>query len=173
MKFRFLIGLILVSLATSIIPSNAVDTPNRSQTILNPSTFAFVFTEGSQGSGPISSLLTSTYSGPQPNGPDSHLCKSFSDSNCKVSGFNDLNAISVMDPCLPGTPQPCIKELSVIDSKGVIRKATFIRKVEAPIFPADPDVNLFSGGSTSLWRVKDYEGINDYAITYFIQSSNA
>jgi hypothetical protein len=63
-----------------------------------------------------------------------------------------------------------VKYLSIIDSKGMKHEASLIRTIDAPTFPADPSVNLVRGGTTSLWRVNDFDGIKDYAVTYYIQS---
>jgi len=171
MKIKFLIVTVAFLLSLSIIPVSAVDTPNRNPNNLSPSSFAFIFTEGNQGFGNISSKLMSSQTNFTPTSqPDSHLCVSFSDPRCNISGFDAFDALSVLNPCLSGTPQPCVKSLSIIDSKGGIHKASLVRTVDAPIFPSEATVNLPQGGSTSLWQVSDLDGIKDYAVTYYIQS---
>ena len=151
--------------------SNAVDTPNRNTPNLNPSTFAFVFTEGNQGNGTIASFLISQRTGAvPPKAPDTFLCSSTLDARCTGSGFDSLDALSVLGPCLPGTPEACVKSLTMTDGKGVLHKAELIRVIDAPTFPGDASLNLPQGSATSLWRVKNFEGVKDYAVTYFVQS---
>ena len=171
MKKKFLISAISFLLSVSIVPVSAVDTPVRNPSNLSPSSFAFIFTEGNQGFGNISSKLTASQTNfTPPSQPESHLCVSFSDPRCNISGFDSFDALSVLNPCLTGTPQPCVKSLSIIDGQGARHKASLVRTVDAPVFPAEASVNLPEGGSTSLWQVSDFDGIKDYAVTYYIQS---
>ena len=152
-------------------PSNAVDTPNRNSPNLSPSTFAFVFSEGNQGNGSIASFLVSQRSGSvPPNQPDTYLCSSMLDSRCTGTKFDSFDALSVLGPCLSGTPEACVKSLTITDSKGIAHKAALIRVIDAPTFPGDGSLNLPEGSATSLWRVENFDGITDYAVTYFVQS---
>ena len=172
MKKKFLISAISFLLSVSIVPVSAVDTPIKTPSNLSPSSFAFIFTEGNQGFGNVSSKLVSRQTNfTPPSQPETHLCVSFSDPKCNISGFDSFDAISVLNPCLSsGTPQPCVKSLSVIDGQGATHKASLIRTVDAPVFPAEASENLPQGGSTSLWQISDFDGVKDYAVTYYIQS---
>jgi len=171
MKLKLIIILNALFLTISIIPSSAVDTPSRNPSDFKPSSFAFVFTEGNQGFGNVSSKLVSRQTNVAPPvQPGTHLCDNYSDPKCNVAGFDSFDALSVLNPCLTGSIQPCVKSLSIIDSKGVIHKASLVRTVDAPTFPAEVSVNLPQGGAISLWQTNDFDGIKDYAVTYFIES---
>jgi len=171
MKPKFLIGLVFLLLGTSVLPTGATETPNRNKQNLSPGTFAFVFSEGNQGSGSIASFLIALQRGSTvPRPQDTYLCSSIQDSRCAGSGTTSFDALSVLGPCLPGTPEACVKGLTITGKDGVPHKASLIRVIDAPTFPADASFNLPEGNATSLWRVKDFEGIKDYAVTYFLQS---
>jgi hypothetical protein len=171
MKLKFLIGLVFLVLGTSVFPTGAVETPNRNLQILSPGTFAFVFSEGNQGTGSIASFLIALQRGSSvPRPQDTYLCSSMQDLRCAGSGTTSFDALSVLGPCLPGTPQACVKGLTITGKNGVSHKASLIRVIDAPTFPADASFNLPEGNATSLWRVEDFDGIKDYAVTYFLQS---
>lgn len=172
MKNKFLISSILFAICFSVTPSSAVDTPNRNQLNFTPGTFAFVFNEGSHGFGHIASILTSRDTNISAGKQlDMRLCTSFNDSRCNAEPFGDFDALTVLNPCNLNVLEPCVKELNLADKNGQIHKASLVRTIEAPSFPADPSVDLFTGGTTSLWNVEGLNGIKNYAVTYFIQSS--
>ena len=171
MKSKFLIGVLIFVCSTSAVSSHAIDTPNRNLVNLTPGSFAFVFNEGNQGFGNIASFLVSRQTKfTPPAQPDTHLCANFRDPVCNVDGFDAFDAVSVLDPCKDGEVQACVKELIIFDKSGIGYPAKVVRTIDAPTFPGEPSVNLEPGGATSLWRVEGFDGIKDYAVSYFIQA---
>ena len=172
MKIKFLISFIFFTLATTTIPSSAVDTPYKNLSTLSPGTFAFVFNEGSHGLGHINSkLISREMSVSLGKLPNSRLCTSFSDPRCAAGEFGNFDAMTVLNPCVANDIEPCVGSLTLTDKEGKLHKASLVRTIDGPKFPKDSSVELFNGGSTSLWHVPDFPGIKDYAVAYFIESS--
>jgi hypothetical protein len=172
MKSRFLIGFTCFLIATSTVSSSAIDTPSRSLLNLSPGTFAFVFNEGAHGLGHITSKLVSRETSLLPSSTtNTHLCTNFSDPRCNSNNFGNFEATTVLNPCVANDIEPCVSSLTLTDKEGKLHKASLVRTIDGPKFPKDSSVELFNGGSTSLWHVSDFPGIKDYAVAYFIESS--
>ena len=172
MKIKNVTPSIILMLLASISPTYAVDTPSRSLLELSPGTFAFVFNEGAHGLGHITSTLVSSEMSVLPGKQaNKHLCINFNDPRCNSNNFGNFQATTVLNPCVMKEIEPCVSSLVLTDKEGKVHKASLVRTIDAPKFSGDSSVDLFNGGSTSLWHVPDFPGIKDYAVAYFIESN--